>query len=185
MLDFLRNINVSALVVCLTLPQLVGIVSAGLTRDNMKIIQQIVKQPWFTPPAIVFPIVWPTLYFMMGVASYRVYTSTDNFTSLTSIPNSGNLVNNALFMYGIQLCFNFLWSIFYFGLGQILMALIDGALLSFTIFLTMREFYTLDKPAGLMMIPYLAWSLFALFLTINLYWLNGASVDLSNPTKQS
>ena len=70
-----------------------------LLKDNMDIFS-FLNKPSLTPPEFVFPIVWTILYILMGIASYLVLTTdkTDDFS---------------LFFYGLQLFFNFFWSILY------------------------------------------------------------------------
>ena len=31
-----------------------------------------INKPWFSPPAIVFPIAWTALYILMGISAYLV-----------------------------------------------------------------------------------------------------------------
>jgi len=54
---------------------IVGALAAGgigaLLGGNMDTFNEINK-PSFTPPAIVFPIVWTILYILMGISSYLV-----------------------------------------------------------------------------------------------------------------
>ena len=39
---------------------------------------EIINRPIFSPPAIIFPIVWTILYTLMGISSYLIYTSDAN-----------------------------------------------------------------------------------------------------------
>ena len=61
-----------------------------------------INQPFFAPPGIVFPIVWTILYTLMGISSYIIIKSDTDYK------------NDALFVYGIQLIINLLWSIWFF-----------------------------------------------------------------------
>jgi tryptophan-rich sensory protein len=113
---------------------------AGLSRYSL------------TPPDFIFPAVWITLYAIMGYAAYRV-ASYGNFS--------------ALLPYIFQLIFNLAWSwiFFYFKLPPI--ALADLIILVCMLIWTIAAFFKHDRIASLLLIPYLAWGIFAFWL--NLY----------------
>lgn len=146
------------LIVCLAIPLAVGGLSAFLTRSSMETFQSINK-PALSPPGWLFPVVWTILYILMGIASYMVLTS-------------GKPNHAALTVYGIQLAFNFLWSIIFFNLGQYLFAFIWLELLWLLILATFILFYKISKPAGYLILPYLLWVTFAGYLNYSIYLLN-------------
>ena len=146
------------LLTCIAIPLIVGGVSAFLTRENMDIFNTLNKPP-LSPPGWLFPIVWTLLYILMGIASYLVLTSEKNST-------------NALTVYGIQLAFNFFWSIIFFNLNLYLFAFIWLVVLWILILITTVSFYRISKPAGYLMIPYLLWVTFAGYLNLAIYLLN-------------
>lgn len=152
------KISWKKLILCLLLPLFVGGISAFLTKDNMDIFS-FLNKPSLTPPEFVFPIVWTILYILMGIASYLVLTTdkTDDFS---------------LFFYGLQLFFNFFWSILFFNLEAYLLSFIWLILLWILIFITTILFYKISKPAGYLMIPYLLWVSFAGYLNLAIYFLN-------------
>lgn len=88
--------------ICIAVPLLVGGLSALITRKGMDIFETINK-PSLSPPGWLFPVVWTILFILMGIASYLV---------LVSEKPQGE-INRALTVYGIQLIFNFFWSIFF------------------------------------------------------------------------
>ena len=98
------------LILCIVLPLAVGGLSALLTRGGMEVFQSLNK-PLLSPPGWLFPVVWTILYILMGIASYLVLTS--------GKPNRA-----ALTVYGIQLAFNFFWSIIFFNLEAYLFSFI-------------------------------------------------------------
>lgn len=149
------------LIICLLIPLIVGGVSALLTRDGMQSFDSIEK-PSVTPPAIVFPIVWTLLYLSMGLASYLVVASKQPQAKIDA----------ALRIYGIQLAFNFFWSILFFGLGAYLFSFLWLVALFVFILLNIVAFYRISKPAGLLLIPYLLWVGFAGYLNFSVFLLN-------------
>ena len=152
------TIQLKKLAACIAIPLAVGGVSALLTRNGMKIFSEINK-PALSPPGWLFPVVWTVLYILMGVSSYLVLTSEK--------PNK-----TALKVYGIQLIFNFFWSIFFFNFGLYLFSFIWLIALWVLILLTIFLFYIISKPAAYLLIPYLLWVTFAGYLNFAIYLLN-------------
>lgn len=146
------------LITCIAIPLAVGSLSALLTQNSMKAFAQMNKPP-LSPPAWLFPVVWTILYILMGIASYLVLTS-------------GKPNDTALTVYGIQLVFNFFWSILFFNLGLCLIAFIWLVLLWLLIGRTTALFFQITKPAGILMIPYLLWVTFAGYLNLSICLLN-------------
>ncbi|MDE7293172.1 MAG: tryptophan-rich sensory protein, partial [Oscillospiraceae bacterium] len=95
------KIHWKKLILCLIIPLAVGGLSAFLTKDGMEIFKTLNKPP-LSPPGKLFPFVWTILYIMMGLASYIVLVSKK--------PNTLGLI-----AYGVQLFFNFFWSILFFN----------------------------------------------------------------------
>ena len=146
------------LVICIAIPLAVGVVSALLTRGGMQTFAELNK-PALSPPGWLFPVVWTILYVLMGIASYLVVTSKK--------PNGA-----ALITYGLQLVFNFFWSIIFFNMQAYLFAFIWLVILWFLILKTTVKFFKIDETAGILMIPYLLWVTFAGYLNLSIYLLN-------------
>jgi tryptophan-rich sensory protein len=77
-----------------------------------------------------------------------------------------------LLLYAFNLILNALWSYAFFalhdlGLSVFLIALLDIVVLSLTF-----RFLKWWPPSGNLMMPYLAWILFATYLNVNLFLLN-------------
>ena len=146
------------LILCIAIPLAVGGISALLTSSGMETFQALNKPP-LSPPGWLFPVVWTLLYILMGIASYLVLTS-------------GKPSRSALTFYGLQLLFNFFWSIIFFNLERYLFAFVWLIALLILIFITTVLFYKISKPAGYLMIPYLLWVAFAGYLNLFIYLLN-------------
>lgn len=110
----------------------------------------------------VFPVVWSILYVLMGLGSYLVWNSTDRRGEK----------RKALCVYGVQLAFNFLWTIFFFNCGWYLFAFAWLVALWGLILWTFLLFRHLSHPAGWTLVPYLAWVAFAGYLNFGIYLLN-------------
>lgn len=107
------------------------------------------RQPPLAPPGWVFPVAWALLYAMMGAASYGIWSS------------AGEGRRCALLLYAVQLAVNFSWTIVFFRFQLVGPAAAVLALLCVLVALTMLCFWRLRRSAGLLMLPYLLWSLFA------------------------
>jgi len=81
-------------------------------------------------------------------------------------------VSSALKLFAVHLFFNATWSIIFFGMQNIFLALINIIVLLILIVLVISKFYKIDKKAGLILLPYLAWVAFATILNFSIFWLN-------------
>ncbi len=118
------------------------------------------NKPFFSPPNWVFGPVWTILYILMGISLYLVWIS------------KSKIKQNAINLFFVQLGLNVLWSILFFGLRNPALALIDIVALWVAIFLTIKSFSKINKLAGNLQIPYLAWVTFASILNLSIVLLN-------------
>ena len=153
--------SIIALIVSILLAEGVGFLSGFLSMTSTSTYENFNK-PSFSPPAWVFPVVWTILFFLMAVAAYRIWMK----------GRSGSDVTKALFLYLIQLFFNFLWSIIFFRFRLYAIAFLELLLLLVFILLTTFEFHKIDKPAAYLMIPYIVWVSFAGVLNYTIWMLN-------------
>lgn len=118
------------------------------------------NQPSFAPPAIVFPIVWTILYTLMGISSYLI------------VKSDSDKKNEALFIYGIQLIINLLWSVWFFVFRFYLLSFIWILLLIGFVAIMIKKFYDISKVSAYLQIPYLLWLIFAAVLNLFVVFLN-------------
>ena len=114
---------------------------------------QNLNKPPFSPPGIVFPIIWTILYIIMGYSYYK--------------QNEQNKT-----IYYTQLIVNGLWSIFFFVFKWYLFSFLWIILLIILVIIMIKKFYKVNKLSGLINIPYLIWLLFASYLSFGVYLLN-------------
>lgn len=149
------------LLICILATESVGILSSFFTMCAEQIYLNLNK-PAFAPPASVFGPVWIFLYFLMGIAAYRIW-----------MYGTCRLdVKNALMFYVIQLVFNFLWSVSFFGSQLIGVAFLVILLLLILIIVTTVKFQKIDKIAANLMLPYIFWVAFAAILNLSIWILN-------------
>ncbi|MBQ9673060.1 MAG: tryptophan-rich sensory protein [Ruminococcus sp.] len=138
----------------------VGQLSAFITRNDAKNFSEQFNQSALTPPDWVFPVVWTILFALMGISSAIVFKS--------NIDSRGY----ALTVYGVQLIFNFFWSILFFK-GNIFQAsFVWLAILILMVFAMILLFYRSSHLAAYLQIPYLVWLIFAIYLNYAVCVLN-------------
>ena len=120
------------------------------------------NKPSFNPPNQLFGPVWSVLYVMIATAAYLVWKRRD----------ASALYRTTRWVYFLQLLFNFMWSIVFFGLHQILPALVVIVLLWVSIVATIYYFSKFSKTAAWLLVPYLLWVTFASALNFSIYLLN-------------
>lgn len=155
------KIDKKRLIICLAIPLVVGGAAGLLTMNSMEAFEAL-NQPPLSPPGWLFPVVWTVLYVLMGIASYLV--------SVSDAPHEEKA--RALWTYGIQLAFNFLWPIAFFNLKWYLFAFLWLVILWILILITALRFGRIRKPAVYLLVPYLLWVAFAGYLNLGIYLLN-------------
>ncbi len=143
------------------LTEAVGMLSGWLTREGVQIYSQTIVQPPLSPPGAVFPIVWGILFALMGIGGARI-----------GLAPPSALRTKALILYGVQLAFNFFWSILFFNLQQFGFALLWLAVLWGLILWMMVTFYRIDPLAAWLQVPYVLWVSFAAYLNFGVWTLN-------------
>lgn len=148
-----------ALLVCLA----VGYSASTVTRPSVETWYPTLIKPIFNPPNWIFMPMWTLLYILMAVAAGLVWDK---------IKEQNEAVKKALLFFIIQLTLNAIWSYLFFGLKNPLLALIEIALLWLMIYETYLKFIKINKTAGYLLIPYMAWVAFAAILNASIWWLN-------------
>ena len=132
-----------------------------------RIVTINLKEPWYSqliksnynPPDWVFAPVWTTLYLMMTLAIWFYW-------------HSKNREMGTVYIYFTNIVLNTTWSIVFFALHKIFLAMLVLITLIIFIFLIIMRFKPVNKLSYYLMIPYLLWCFYALFLNINLFILN-------------
>ena len=137
-----------------------GALGALTTTTNSDWYRTLIK-PGFQPPGWIFGPMWTLLYTLMGVALYRIIERREQ---------AGARV--ALVSFAAQLLLNGIWSPIFFGAQAITVALVVIGLLVVVLAFTLRRFWALDRTAGALLAPYLAWVSFATILNAAIVHLN-------------
>lgn len=127
-----------------------GLGGAASTSGLRDWYDDLDKAPW-NPPGWVFGPAWTVLYVLMAIAAWLV--------ARTGLEQ--RTVQVALALYGAQLALNLAWSLLFFGARAPGWALVDIVVLVVLVTVTTVAFWRIDTTAGWLLVPYLAWIVFA------------------------
>ena len=132
---------------------------SGSTETNAW--YQTLTLPVFQPPGPLFGIAWAMLYTLIGVAFAMVWGTKQA---------PGKRLALARFVVGFAI--NLTWSPVFFRLHMISAALAIIAVMLVVATATTWSFWRVNRVAGWLMLPYLAWLCFAAALNISIMMLN-------------
>jgi tryptophan-rich sensory protein len=121
-----------------------------------------IDKPWFNPPSFVFAPVWIVLYTLMAIALVRVWNRDPNAQEMRGwVP-----------LFFAHLLLNAAWTVFFFGYHAVFVAMVDIGILLVSVFLLTVGAWEIDRRASYLLMPYLAWVLFATILNVSIWMLN-------------
>lgn len=161
-LSLTKTNKIAKLIFSLVLPIAIGGFSGYLVRNEMNTLWfTTLAKPSFNPPSYLFGPVWALLYILMGISLFLIWNT----------PKTQQR-QKALTVFGIQLFFNFWWSIIFFSIHTILVSVVDILLMWFLIIYMITLFKKIKPVAAYLQIPYLFWVTFATILNISIWYLN-------------
>lgn len=111
-------------------------------------------KPVETPPDWAFPVAWIVIYVLIGLALAMVIHA-----------RGSTMRGPAVALFAAQMVANLIWTPLFFGAHQIFWSLVTlGAMFVLTLATTIA-FSRIRAGAALLMLPYLAWIVFAGYLT--------------------
>ncbi|MBQ3311868.1 tryptophan-rich sensory protein [bacterium] len=119
------------------------------------------NKPFLMPPNQVFLPVWVILYFTIFLSLILFIIKKSNHKKL-----------NGYIYFIIQMILNVLWAPVFFGLEQMQLGLLIIIFLDIFVYLTFKEFKKISNIAGLLLIPYFIWVIFATYLVVGINVLN-------------
>ena len=121
--------------------------------------KNLIKPP-FAPPDWVFAPAWTILYTTIFIAL------------ILYIRKPAENKKQGYVYFAIQLVLNFAWSPVFFGMKNMALGLVVILLMVIFTFLTVKNFFRVSKIAGILLVPYLLWIIFATYLNIGYLVLN-------------
>ena len=130
-------------------------------------VTSVYKEPWystlikpeFNPPDYIFPLIWVILYVSMAFAIWLIWINPKKTEKI-------------IYIYFIHLLVNASWSIIFFALHQIFLALVAILVILLLVVWLIKLYYPINKASSFLMAPYLAWLVFAFVLNLNILLLN-------------
>jgi tryptophan-rich sensory protein len=130
-------------------------------------VTSIYKEPWystlikpeFNPPDYIFPSIWLFLYISMAFAVWLIWIDPKK-------------TEKVIYIYFIHLLFNASWSLVFFALHQIFLALVVILIILLLVLWLTKLYYSINKFSSFLMLPYIAWLVFAFVLNLNILLLN-------------
>jgi tryptophan-rich sensory protein len=118
------------------------------------------NKPHWTPPSLLFPLVWTAVYVLMAVAAWLVWRE------------KNQNYRRALVFWTLQLLLNGLWMPLFFGQQALLASLILIETLWLVISITTYLFFKQTKWAGSLMLIYWGWVTFAGLINFFIWQMN-------------
>ena len=143
---------------------LISVPAGFITSNNVLSWYADIIRPGFSPPNWVFGPVWSFLYAIMSVAVWNVWNNTKEINKSLGI--------KILSIYFIHLLVGASWSFVFFGLHKILLGVVVIVMIISFILYLMKLYWQISKISTYIMIPYLAWSCYALLLNFSIWKLN-------------
>ncbi len=121
--------------------------------------------PSFTPPAKVIGLVWTLIFIMLAVSAVLALMSEEETKAQGSL----------MWLFVLNTVLNVGWSYVFFQMHDISLAVWEAALLAVSVLVLIIVTKPLSKTSAWLLVPYLAWTLFATYLTytiatMNPYW---------------
>lgn len=140
----------------------VGAIGGLATAESVRDWYPTLAKPAWTPPSWLFGPVWTTLYVFMAIAGWLVWKA-----------EASARRTRGLILFGVQLVANALWSPVFFGAREIAGALAIILVIDVAVAAALFTFARVNRLAGGLFVPYLAWVLFATALNFAIWRLNG------------
>ncbi|EHO51656.1 TspO/MBR family protein [Lentilactobacillus kisonensis] len=144
------KINYLKLVLWIIFVEAVGILSSQLS-GNIKTVYNSLKLPIFSPPGVVFGIVWPILYLFIGISGYIIWQTRKKYP-------------DTLWLFLSQLFLNFIWTIVFFSGSLLTTGFIIILIMDIIVVILITKVSPVNQTAGWLLVPYLIWLLFATYL---------------------
>jgi len=149
------------LIGAIALCEAAGGLGAIWTSKGVREWYPALEKPSFNPPSWLFGPVWSMLYALMGASAW-----------LTWRDGTARGAQSALRLFSIQLVLNTLWSFIFFRLRSPRWAFLEIIVLWAAIVMTLLSIWKISRLAGILFLPYLLWTSFAVLLNFRLWRLN-------------
>jgi translocator protein len=181
----MKSGNLIRLFTSIIICELAGAIGAIFTTPQIGSWYKSLNKPSFNPPNWIFGPVWSTLFLLMGISLYLVWSKKFSVKNELKIKNKkawNNLSQkfftgkwqkvNIILIFAVQLILNILWSVIFFGMQETGLAFFELLMLWVSIVYLIINFYRVSKKSAWLLLPYILWVSFAGILNFSLWLLN-------------
>jgi len=133
-----------------------GLIGSSFVNGGYSTAWYLNNKSEVTPPNYAFGIVWNILFVMIALSLFLALQGA----------RKGREKWVVACVYGINLILNALWSLFFFGMMNAFLGLVDLVLIWLTIIGMIYVSWNIDRRAAWFLIPYLLWVTFAGVLNV-------------------
>lgn len=137
-------------------------VGSRFTMSGMQWYKEIIERPSWIFPDWVFGTVWTALYVLTALAAMLVWNS--------KAPKEKRISTIAVFT--INAFLNAFWSYVFFVRHSLTLAVWEAGLLALSIVLMIALSWNISRKAAWLLLPYLAWTMFATYLSYVIVQIN-------------
>lgn len=134
---------------------------SGLLFKDVNNFYDSLNLPFFALPNYLYGIIWTILYILIAISIYKIY---QYYKSYEIKAYNKSLIINYLF--------NQLYTFILFRIQNLFLGFIDALLIFITSLTLYDETKKLDEKASKYLIPYVFFSLFAVILSLTIYFMN-------------
>jgi benzodiazapine receptor len=132
------------------------------TRPEVDGWYATLNRPWFTPPNMIFPVMWTLLYALIAAAGFYIWQARN--------ADAGGM--RRLWLFAAYMALNWSWSFVFFSAGQLLIGFIWILVMNVLSIVLIVQAWQPLRRAALLLIPPLMWTSFAALLNGAFWWLN-------------
>ncbi|MCI9234127.1 MAG: tryptophan-rich sensory protein [Bacilli bacterium] len=119
-----------------------------------------INLPRFAPAPIIFGVVWPILYVLIAFSCYMIFKE---------YGKKEKEYNHILLC---NYLFNQLFPLLFFQFHSLFFSFVDTVVLLLSTLFLYYESKSLNETSSKLLLPYLFWNMFAMILSITIYFMN-------------
>ena len=153
-IDIMNKTKIKRLIIAFLSVAAVVLFGMIFTKGTYDFYDTLVK-PELAPKAIVFPIAWSIIYFLLALTLYFCFEN-----------------KKIVFFLMLNLVINVIWPILFFKFELLLVSIYWLILLILSLIHLLYLLYKENKKLVYLNLPYMFWCFFALYLNILIYLIN-------------
>lgn len=140
--------------------EIIGFLLGLLTQANIPSWYSGLNKSSFTPPGVVFSIVWTLLYALLASIAWILATQEQKTPQLIK------------YLYALQMLMNWAWTPLFFHFHWLTFSAIWLIVLTCLNFILIRQAYKTHKIVAVLLSPYCLWLIFASYLNVVIALMN-------------